>query len=40
MNADSLVIEAYVDPNGRVDDYKILSDPGDSQQFCPKLREC
>ena len=28
MNTDSLVIEAYVDKNGRVQDYKILSDPG------------
>jgi hypothetical protein len=27
INEDSLVIEAYVDANGRVQDYKILSDP-------------
>lgn len=27
INADSLVIEAYVDANGRVQDYRILSDP-------------
>jgi len=31
INAESLVIEAYVDRNGRVQDYKILSDPGASQ---------
>src|ERR1700684_962526 len=33
MNTDSLVIEAYVDKNGRVQDYKILSDPGESQEL-------
>jgi Putative zinc-finger len=38
MNADSLVIEAYVDPLGRVDDYKILSDPGDAQQLLPQVK--
>ena len=27
INTDSLVIEAYVDRNGRVQDYRILSDP-------------
>lgn len=27
INEDSLVIEAYVDRNGRVQDYRILSDP-------------
>jgi hypothetical protein len=32
INEDSLVIEAYVDANGRVQDYRILSDPD-------KLRE-
>lgn len=38
MNADSLVIEAYVDSSGRVDDYKILSDPGESQQLLPQVK--
>lgn len=38
INADSLVIEAYVDPRGRVDDYKILSDPGDAQQLLPQVK--
>jgi hypothetical protein len=38
MNADSLVIEAYVDRNGRVQDYKILSDPGESQQLLPEVK--
>lgn len=27
INEDSLVIEAYVDANGRIQDYRILSDP-------------
>lgn len=31
INSDSLVIEAYVDANGRIQDYQILSDPNDSK---------
>ena len=38
INAESLVIEAYVDKNGRVQDYKILSDPGDSQDLLPQVK--
>ena len=38
MNTDSLVIEAYVDKNGRVQDYRILSDPGESQQLLPQVK--
>jgi hypothetical protein len=38
MNTDSLVIEAYVDSRGRVDDYKILSDPGESQELLPQVK--
>ena len=38
MNTDSLVIEAYVDKQGRVQDYKILSDPGESQQLLPQVK--
>src|SRR5580700_145773 len=38
MNTDSLVIEAYVDRNGRVDDYKILSDPGESEELLPQVK--
>jgi hypothetical protein len=38
MNTDSLVIEAYVDKNGRVQDYRILSDPGESQQLLPEVK--
>jgi len=38
MNTDSLVIEAYVDAQGRVEDYKILSDPGESQALLPQVK--
>ncbi len=38
MNTDSLVIEAYVDRQGRVEDYKILSDPGESQALLPQVK--
>jgi hypothetical protein len=38
INADSLVIEAYVDTNGRVEDYRILSDTADSQQVLPEVK--
>jgi hypothetical protein len=38
MNTDSLVIEAYVDKTGRVQDYRILSDPGESQQLLPEVK--
>jgi len=38
MNTDSLVIEAYVDRNGRVQDYKILSDPGESEALLPQVK--
>src|SRR2546429_102729 len=35
INADSLVIEADIGANGRVDDYKILSDSKDSKALLP-----
>ena len=38
MNTDSLVIEASVDKNGRVQDYKILSEPGESQELLPQVK--
>lgn len=38
MDTDSLVIEAYVDRNGRVQDYKILSDPGESEELLPQVK--
>ncbi len=36
---DSLVIEAYVGANGRVEDYKILSDSGDSKTVLPEVKQ-
>jgi anti-sigma factor RsiW len=38
MDTDSLVIEAYVDRNGRVQDYRILSDPSESQDLLPQVK--
>jgi len=39
INAESLVIEAYVDANGRVEDYRILSDPDVSQEVLPQVKQ-
>jgi hypothetical protein len=38
INADSLVIEAYVDANGRIQDYRILSDPDVSKDVLPEVK--
>lgn len=38
INADSLVIEADVDANGRVQDYRILADPNVSQDVLPQVK--
>ena len=38
IDADSLVIEAYVDANGRVQDYRILSDPDSSKEVLPQVK--
>lgn len=38
INADSLVIEAYVDANGRVQDYRILSDSEVSKEVLPQVK--
>src|SRR5205085_430828 len=38
INSDSLVIEAYVDSVGRVQDYRILSEPPESQQLLPQVK--
>ena len=39
IDDDSLVIEAYVDANGRVQDYRILSDSNESQEVLPKVKQ-
>ncbi len=38
IDDDSLVIEAYVDANGRVQDYRILSDSEASKQVLPAVK--
>ena len=38
INSDSLVIEAYVDRMGRVQDYRILSEPPQSEQLLPQVK--
>lgn len=35
---EALVIEAYVDANGRVEDYRILSQPDEAQAVLPQLK--
>jgi hypothetical protein len=35
---DSVVIEAYVDANGRVQDYRILSQPENAQTVLPQVK--
>ena len=37
-NADSVLVEAYVDANGRVQDYRILSAPEDAGEFLSELK--
>ena len=38
INDDSLVIEAYVDENGRVQDYRILSDSAHTKELLPRVK--
>lgn len=38
IKGDSLVIEAYVDANGRVQDYRILSDPDDTRELLSEVK--
>lgn len=38
IDADSLVIEAYVDANGRVQDYRVLSDPDGTKELPPRVK--
>lgn len=39
IDADSLVIEAEIGTNGRVDDYKILSEPKGSKKLLPEVKQ-
>jgi Putative zinc-finger len=38
VNSDSLVIEAYVGADGRVEDYRIISDGADSEDLLPQVK--
>jgi len=38
INDESLVIEAYIDANGRVQDYRILSQPDDAKELQPQVK--
>src|SRR5580658_2496124 len=38
MGEDAVVVEAYVDANGRVEDYRILSQPDDAKAVLPQLK--
>jgi len=38
INEDSLVIEAYIDSKGRVEDYRILSDASGKEELLPQVK--
>jgi len=38
IGGDSLVIEAYIDSNGRVEDYRVLSNPEHTKDLPPQLK--
>jgi hypothetical protein len=38
INDESLVIEAYIGPTGRVDDYKVLSDPSGTKDLSTEVK--
>lgn len=38
MGDDAVVVEAYVDANGRVEDYRILSQPDEAKAVLPELK--
>ena len=35
---DAVVVKAYVDANGRVEDYRIVSQPDEAQAVLPQLK--
>jgi hypothetical protein len=39
LGDDSVVVEAYVDANGRVQDYRILSQPEDAKVVLPEVKK-
>ena len=38
MNAESIVVEAYINQDGRVHNYRVLSAPSDVKDYLPQLR--
>jgi hypothetical protein len=38
LNADSLLVETFVDSSGRVQDYRIISAPVDAEHLLPELK--
>src|SRR5215471_696106 len=38
VNSDSLIIEAYVGADGRIEDYRILSDTKNSENLLPQVK--
>ncbi len=38
INEDAVVVEAYIDASGRVEDYRVLSSPEDVQQWLPQVK--
>ncbi len=38
MDDEAVVVEAHVDANGRIDDYRVLSQPDDAQAVLPQLK--
>jgi len=38
IGEDSVVVEAFVDANGRVQDYRVLSQPDDAKSVLPELK--
>ncbi len=39
ISEDSLVVEAYIDQTGRVEDFRILSAPGTAQKLLPQVKQ-
>jgi len=39
LGDDSVVVEAYIDANGRVQDYRVLSLPEDAQSVLPEVKK-
>jgi hypothetical protein len=39
ITPNSLVVEAYIDANGRVQDYRVISDPNGSENLLPEVKQ-